>query len=112
MLTGVHETQRMASALPFLERCHKDGDEFLSHIVRVTGNESWVPFVSVETKEQSKQWMRIQSPKKPEKFKQTSVRKLMAAVFGHMKGVLMVEFMQQGATIMSEVYCETLKKSA
>jgi hypothetical protein len=23
----------------FLERCHKDGDEFLSHIVRVTGDE-------------------------------------------------------------------------
>jgi hypothetical protein len=26
------------------------------------------------------------------------------------KGVVMVEFMQQGTTIMSEVYCETLKK--
>jgi hypothetical protein len=38
ILTVVHKTQRMASALPFLEQCHKDGDEFLSHIIRVTGD--------------------------------------------------------------------------
>jgi hypothetical protein len=37
----------------FLERYHKDGDEFLSHIVRVTGDEIWVSFVNVETKKQS-----------------------------------------------------------
>jgi hypothetical protein len=41
----------------FLERYHKDGDKFLSHIVQITGNETWVSFVNVETKEQSKQWM-------------------------------------------------------
>jgi histone-lysine N-methyltransferase SETMAR len=34
----------------------------------------------------------------------------MAIVFCDRKGVLMVESMQQGTTIMSEVYCETLKK--
>jgi hypothetical protein len=26
----------------FLERYHKDGDGFLNHIVRVTGDETWV----------------------------------------------------------------------
>jgi hypothetical protein len=50
-LAGAHKTQRMASALAFLEQFHKDGDEFLSHIVRVTGDETWVSFVNVETKE-------------------------------------------------------------
>jgi hypothetical protein len=39
----------------FLERYHKDGDEFLNHIVRVTGDETLVSFVNVETKELSKQ---------------------------------------------------------
>jgi hypothetical protein len=34
----------------------------------------------------------------------------MAAVFWDRKGVLMMEFMQQGTTIKSEVYYETLKK--
>jgi hypothetical protein len=31
----------------------------------------------------------------------------MATVFWDKKGVLMLEFMQQGATLTSEVYCET-----
>jgi histone-lysine N-methyltransferase SETMAR len=43
-------------------------------------------------------------------FKEKSARKLMATVFYARKGVLMVEFMQQGATITSQVYCEILKK--
>jgi hypothetical protein len=36
----------------FLEQYHKDGDEFVSHIR--TRDETWVSFVNVETKEQSK----------------------------------------------------------
>jgi hypothetical protein len=36
-------------------------------------------------------------------------RKLMAAVFWDKKGVLMVEFMQQGTAVTSQVCCETLK---
>jgi hypothetical protein len=35
----------------------------------------------------------------------------MAPVFWDRKGVLMVEFMQQGAKITPEVYCETIKKA-
>jgi hypothetical protein len=61
MLTGAHKTQRMASALTFLERYHKDEDEFLNHIVRVSGDETWFSFVNVENKEQSKQWMHTHS---------------------------------------------------
>jgi hypothetical protein len=58
MLTDVHETQRMASAsVDILERYCKDGDEFHNHIIQVTGDDTWVSFVNVETKEQSKQWM-------------------------------------------------------
>jgi hypothetical protein len=65
MLTGAHKMQRMASALTFLGRYHKDGDRFLNHIVQLTGDETSVSFVDVETKEQSKQWMHTQSPNKP-----------------------------------------------
>jgi histone-lysine N-methyltransferase SETMAR len=55
----------------FLERYHKDGDEFLNHIVQVIGDKTWVSFVNVETKEQSKKWVHTHSPNKPTKFKQT-----------------------------------------
>jgi hypothetical protein len=68
--------------------------------------------VNVETKEQSKQWMCTHSPNKPKKFKQLlSARKLMEAVFWDRKGILIMQFMQQKATITSEVYYETLKKN-
>jgi hypothetical protein len=39
-----------------------------------------------------------------------AARKLMVTVFWDRTGVLMVEFMQQGTTIKSEVYCKILKK--
>jgi hypothetical protein len=70
----------MASALTS-ERYHKDGDKFLNHIVRVTGDETCVSFVNAETKKQSKQWMHTSSPNKPKKFKQTSARNLIATGF-------------------------------
>jgi hypothetical protein len=55
--------------------------------------------------------MHTHSPNKLKKFKLTlSARKLRATVFWDRKGALVVEFMQQGTTITSEVYCETLKK--
>jgi Fe2+ transport system protein B len=101
----------LPSALTVLEQYHKDGDELLSHIIRVTVDETWVSFVNVETKEQSKQWMCTHSPNKSKKFKQAlPARKLMAAVFWDKKGMLMVQFMQQKTTVTAEVYCETLEK--
>jgi hypothetical protein len=47
--------------------------------MRVTGDETWISFVDVETEEQSK-WMHRHSSNKLKKFKQTSARKLMAVV--------------------------------
>jgi hypothetical protein len=53
MLTGAHRMQRMVSAfVDFLERYHKDGDEFFNHIVRVTGDETRISYVNIETEEQ------------------------------------------------------------
>jgi DNA-binding transcriptional MocR family regulator len=101
----------MALALTFLESYHKDGNEFPNHIVRLTGDETWVSFVNVETKEQSKQWINTHSPNKQKKFKQTltAYQKADRNCFLRQNRVLMVGFMQQGITMMSEVYCETLK---
>jgi hypothetical protein len=46
----------------FFRGIPKEGAEFLSHII--TGDETWVSFVNVETKELSKQWMHTHSPNK------------------------------------------------
>jgi tRNA(Ile2) C34 agmatinyltransferase TiaS len=95
----------------FLEQYHKYGNEFLNNIIQVTGDEIWLSFLNAETKEQFKQWMmHTNSPNKPKKFKQTSARKLMVTVSWDRKGVVVVVEFIQGNTIISEVYCETLKK--
>jgi hypothetical protein len=92
MLTGAHQTQRRALALTFLERHHKDGDEFLNQIVRVRGDETWVSFVNVETKEQpSSGCTHIHQRSRNSLNKRClPARKLMETVFWDRKGVLMV----------------------
>jgi len=79
-LTDFHKTQRIGSALTFLQRYWEEGDEFLDRIV--TGDETWAQFMNAETKEQFKQWMHMHAPNKPKKFKQTLLnKKMMATVF-------------------------------
>jgi hypothetical protein len=71
----------MGAALEFLERYHREGDEFLDHIV--TGDEIWVSHFTSESKRQSLEWHHPRSPSKPRKFKHTlSTRKIMATLFG------------------------------
>lgn len=108
MLTEVHKTKRLGSALSFLSRYDEEGDDFLNQIV--TGDETWVAYVTPESKQQSMEWRHSTSPRKV-KFKQTiSARKIMCTVFWDRKGVLMVDFLPRGDTINSMTYCETLKK--
>jgi hypothetical protein len=47
---------------------------------------------------------------KMKKFKQRSARRLTATIFWDRKWMLMAEFTQQGTTVTSLVYWETLKK--
>ena len=47
----VHRTKRLGSALTFLERYEEKGDDLLSQIV--TGDETWVSYVTPESKKQS-----------------------------------------------------------
>jgi hypothetical protein len=85
-------SQKAGNDLGFdvLEQHHKDGDEFHSHIIEVTGDEIWVSFVNVETKEQSRQWMHTHSPNKPNCLNERCLpaRKLMAIIFWDRKEVL------------------------
>jgi hypothetical protein len=55
------ENQRMASALTLYSDITTAVTNFC-HISRVTGDQSWVPIVTLETKEKSEQWMHTHSP--------------------------------------------------
>jgi hypothetical protein len=56
--------------------------------------------------------MHTHSPDKPKNLNKHCLpaRRLMVAVLWDRKGVLVVEFMQQGTTVTSEMYCKTLRK--
>lgn len=108
MLTEVHKNKCLGSALTFLDCYDAEGDDYLSQIV--TGDETWMAYITPETKQQSMEWRHSTSPKKV-KFKQTiSARKIKCTVFWDRKGVLLVDVLPRGDTINSETYCETLKK--
>ncbi|KAG8173908.1 hypothetical protein JTE90_020212 [Oedothorax gibbosus] len=92
--------------MTFLERYHNVGDDFLSQVV--TGDETWLVYVTPESKQQSMEWRHSDSPKQV-KFKQTiSARKIMCTVFLDRKGVLLVDFLPRNETINAAAYCETL----
>jgi len=97
-LTDFYKTQRMGSALKFLQRYWEEGDEFLDRIV--IDDETWVQFVNAETKGQSKQWMHTHSPNKFKKFKLTLSNKIIiATVFWDPKGILLTEVMAPRTTV-------------
>ncbi|GFQ79338.1 HTH_48 domain-containing protein [Trichonephila clavata] len=89
MLTDLHKIHRLGSALTFLERYYNEGEDFLDQIV--TGDETWVAYVTPESKQQSMEWRHSSSPKRV-KFKQTiSARKIMCTVFWDRKGALKIQ---------------------
>ena len=66
MLTHNYKTQLQGAALEFLQRYQKKGQGFLDKTVM--GDETWVQYEDVETKEQSKQWKHSEYPGRRVKF--------------------------------------------
>ncbi|GFQ90770.1 histone-lysine N-methyltransferase SETMAR [Trichonephila clavata] len=69
MLTEIHKTSPMGADLEFLSRYHMDGEDFLNRIV--TGDETLVAHVIVETKQQCVTWGHTSSPTRLRKVHQT-----------------------------------------
>ncbi|GFU26941.1 mariner Mos1 transposase [Trichonephila clavipes] len=97
MLTDEHKTKSLGSALSFLERYSNEGNDFLSLVV--TGDETWVAYVTPESKQQSLEWRNSSSPRKV-KFKQT-----ISAQKNHVHCVL-----GQKGCVAAAAYCVTLQK--
>lgn len=88
MLTDELETQRITTSLEILQLYHDRGPEFLKETA--TGDETWMYHGTAETKRQSPQWKRNESPRTV-KFRQTFFqRKVMALVFWNNRGILLV----------------------
>lgn len=78
----------------------------------ITTDETWVHYYTLESKEQSKQWIKKGEPA-PKKAKVTlSFNKVMATVFWDARGIIFIDYLQKGTckTINGEYYAALLQR--
>ncbi|GFR70867.1 histone-lysine N-methyltransferase SETMAR [Elysia marginata] len=102
------EAAKSAICRELLAKFDEDGEDFLRQIV--TGDESWVHHYDPESKQQSKEYRNKTSPslKKLKVF--SSARKVLLTIFWDSEGVVHTEFLEQGNTVNSTKYVNTLEK--
>ena len=108
LLSDDQQMHRMEIAAQNLRKIHRGRNKFFKRLITV--DETWLHQWTPETKEQSKQWcLSFEGP--PVKAKIVpSAGKVMATVFWCEEGVLLFDFLEQGASINSEYYCNLLTK--
>ncbi|GFR96971.1 histone-lysine N-methyltransferase SETMAR [Elysia marginata] len=100
--------QRVQICRELFAKFDEDGEDFLRQIV--TGDESWVHHYDPESKQNSKKYRHKTSPC-PKKFKVfSSARKVLLTIFWDSEGVAHTEFLEQGNTMNSTKYMNTLEK--
>lgn len=108
MLTDAHKQARKDICSRLLTWYRHDKENFLARLV--TMDESWIHHYDVETKIQSKEWT-VRGSTPPKKFKmQPSAGKIMLSVFWDAEGVILVDFLQRGATITGTYYANLIPK--
>jgi histone-lysine N-methyltransferase SETMAR len=78
----------------------------------ITGDKSWIYSYDPETKQQSSQWKRSNSPR-PNKARQVKRKvKSMLIIFFHAKGkgIFHKQFVLSGQTVNSAYYCDVLRQ--
>ena len=108
MLTQDQKDRRRDVCQDLLDRYEAEGDGFLDQVI--TGDETWCHHYEPESKRQSMEWHHSNSPAR-KKFKtQASAGKVMCTVFWDRQGVILLDFLEPGATVNSDRYVETLTK--
>ena len=108
MLTPQMKLQRVQICRELLAKFDEDDEDFLRQIV--TGDESWVHHYDPESKQQWKEYRHKMSPSL-KKFKVfSSARKVLLTIFWDSEGVVHTEFLEQGNTVNSTKYVNTLEK--
>lgn len=99
---------RLTTSKEICRRFAEDSSNFLDRLV--TMDETWIHNYDPETKEQSKQWKHVGSPR-PKKFRvQKSAGKILASVFWDKDGIILIDYLEQGRTITGAYYTELLTK--
>lgn len=105
LLTAENRAERVRCAQEFF-RMMRQEPGFLQRVI--TADETWLYYVTPETKNQSKQWVE-RDAKAPAKARGSpSTRKTMAIVFFDSRGLVYTHYVPQGQTVNSHYYCSVL----
>lgn len=108
ILTTIQCADRKATAEELLENFKADRGGFLDRIV--TGDESWVHHYDPESKAESKEWRRPDSPRPTQPLQQASASKIMMTVFWDAGGILLIDFLPHKQTITATYYADLIRK--
>ncbi|KAJ2940840.1 hypothetical protein O0L34_g10101 [Tuta absoluta] len=107
MITDEQKQTRLKISQINLELLQQDRERFLARFV--TMDETWLHNYDPETKQQFMTWKRLSSPT-AKKFKAIpSAGKIMGSLFWDSQGVIMIEYLDHGATITGALYAEQIK---
>lgn len=106
LLTQEQKRARYNTSLEHLLRFRADPADFAQRFV--TMDETWVHYVTPETKQQSKQWKHCGSPPPKKARVALSANKVMASVFWDSEGILLVDYLMKGHTVTGEYYSNLL----
>jgi len=102
-LSDKNKCQRLTICTSLVLRNHSD--PFLNRII--TSDEKWITYDNIR---RSGQWLDVLEPPGKVAKRDIHSKKTMVTVWWSMSGVIYYEFLKQGKTITSDVYCEQLDK--
>ncbi|KFD68814.1 hypothetical protein M514_19055 [Trichuris suis] len=81
-------------------------EDFLRRIV--TGDEVWLCHYDPESKQQSRQWKHVNSPRPKRARLEPRLGKILATIFWDAEGILLIDYMEDGGTITGKYYANFL----
>jgi histone-lysine N-methyltransferase SETMAR len=106
LLTADQKRTHMKISEQCLERFNKNKTDFVGRFI--TMDETWIHHYTPESQQQTKQQREAgcSAPKKTRSV--PTARKVMALVFWDAKGILFIDYLEKGKTIMGEYYSHLL----
>lgn len=108
LLTEDLKLKRKEICFELLQMFESQNDSFFSNMV--TGDETWIFLYDPESINQSMEWRHPSSPRSKKSKTNKSNKKVMATFFWDKDGLILVDFLEQGSTINSTSYVNTLHK--
>ncbi|KFD61064.1 hypothetical protein M514_07199 [Trichuris suis] len=97
---------RVAHSKEILGLFEKSEEDVLGRIV--TGDELWLSHYDPESGQQSSQWKHTDSPRPVRARIEPRPGKVLATIFWDAKGILLIDYMEHGATVTGKQYANLL----